>query len=111
LKPSENAKVRLSCGRKARDEGGGSLTGGDTPDLVLYDTLSEEIARQIGGSSFVLGNNPIIDLSSRSFESGKSTRTPKLVTLIVRGDDAICVGYLVVTVVGDDKWTPRSTWS
>jgi hypothetical protein len=106
LPPSENAKVRLGCGSKARDEEGGSLTGGDLPDIVLYDTHGEEIVRKLGGGEpFDPGSNPIIDIGSDFFDPGKSTRTPEYLKLMARSDDAICVGYVAATSAGDDKRT------
>lgn len=105
LPPSQNAKVRLGCGSKARDEAEGSLTGGGRPDIVLYDTYGDEIARKVGGEAFDPGSNPTIDMGFDLLDPGKATRSPEYLKLVARGEDAVCVSYVAATSAGDDKRT------
>ncbi|KAF1938322.1 hypothetical protein EJ02DRAFT_410602 [Clathrospora elynae] len=105
LPASQNAKVRLGCGSKARGETIGSLTGGGRPDIVLYDTHGEEFARSVGGEPFDPATNPTIDMGSNPLNSGSSTKTPEYIKLVARGEDAVCVGYVSATSAGDDKRT------
>jgi hypothetical protein len=103
IPPAHNPKVQIGCGNRPLDDMGGAFTGGGRPDIVLYDSHGEEMARNVGGEQLDPGSNPLIDMGHDLLDSSKSTKTPEYLKLIARGEDAVCVSYVTTTSSANDK--------
>jgi hypothetical protein len=103
IPPAQNSKVQIGCGDRPLDEEAGALTGGGLPDIVLYNSHGEEMARRVGGSAFDPGSNPLLDMGVDLLDPNKATKTPEYLKLIARGEDAVCVSYVTTTSSANDK--------
>ncbi|KAL6704046.1 hypothetical protein ACN47E_008810 [Coniothyrium glycines] len=103
IPPAQNSKVQIGCGDRPLDEEAGALTGGGLPDIVLYNSHGEEMARQVGGQQLDPGSNPLIDMGVDILDPNKATRTPEYLKLIARGEDAVCISYVTTTSSANDK--------